>query len=189
MLIKLPIDRFDVMAESTPLPVYVVVCGGIAVGKTHVIRKHLKNFVIADIDDYMTRHGFTNYDRQGPEFRQCMDEIALDINQYKQDRKNIVAMGTGANFGFLHYRLVEAHIYRYRTALIHVTCPSLEQAIAQNAERLAKNEHAVAPDQLDVIHQTIEASATNVARLRTEFPYLVDFICEHQNLRGPDPES
>ncbi len=182
MLVTIPITGFDRIVDAMPMPLYVVAAGGIASGKTHVVGRNLTRFTVADVDDYMTKNGFTDYDRQGVQFRTCMRQIDDDIQQFKRERRNIIAMGTGANLEFLKFRLEEARTDRYRTAILHVTVPP-HQARAQNEERRTKAERAVAEHQLDLIDQTIRGSAASVEWVVKNRPDLVDFICVHQNVR------
>ena len=92
MLVKVEVGHFDALVDAMPLPLYVVVVGGYGVGKTHVVRRHLTRFVVADIDDHMVRNGFTDYSRDGDQFKQCMNEIDAVIQQHKAERRSMVAI-------------------------------------------------------------------------------------------------
>jgi hypothetical protein len=113
-----------------------------------------------------------------------MKQIDADIQRYKRDRKSMVAMGTGANFDFLKFRLEEARSHRYRTAILHVTGVPYDKAVEQNAIRRERGEHAVAPGEEQAIALSLEQSAASVERIQREHPELIDFICIHENVRG-----
>jgi hypothetical protein len=183
MNLQIDVTDFNQIDNAMPIPLYVIVCGGIAVGKSHVVRRHFNSdrFVIADVDDYMTRQGFTDYDRQGVQFTLCMDQINTDIQRWKTERRSLISMGTGAHLDFFRFRLEEARRDRYRTAILHVKTDSTEQALRQNEMRRQRGEHAVGPEELHRIAETIERSADSVERIVREHPDLVDFVCLHWN--------
>ena len=183
MLVKVEVGHFDALVDAMPLPLYVVVVGGYGVGKTHVVRRHLTRFVVADIDDHMVRNGFTDYSRDGDQFKQCMNEIDAVIQQHKAERRSMVAMGTGANFDFLKFRLEEARNRdRYRTAVLNVQT-DIDQAVAQNAERRARGDHAVAEHEEHLIAESIMKAQTSLTLMMSRHPELIDYICVHRNVR------
>lgn len=178
----IPVQAFNFLHEHSPLPLYVVISGGIATGKTHIVRKYLSAYRIMDIDDYMVRHGYTDYDRQGEQFSHAMRLIDADIQETKRNHIPMVSMGTAANYDFLHFRLIEARQHGYETAVLQVRC-SLEQALAQNAQRRERGEHHVRDEELDQIESTARNSAAALDRLLQEDRDLLGYLCLHDNSR------
>jgi len=146
-------------------PLYVLVAGGIASGKSHVAQKHIKGIEIIDVDNFMSKFGYTNYDPKGDEFRHAMEETAKYIKDHKAAKKSMVAMGTASNFEFAKFRLEEAKQDGYRTAILHVRVPSMSQAYVQNELRRHKGERAVAPKDLEILFTTANNSTDTVGRL------------------------
>lgn len=179
---RIPLWAFDRLAENSSLPLYVIVTGGIAAGKTFVVRNNLTRFKIADIDDYMDSNGFTNYDRDGVEFRMVMDQINVDIQTYKKNKLNMVSMGTGANLDFLKFRLEEAIEHGHHTAILHVVAP-VEQALSQNRERGEKGLRRVPDSQIEIIRNTALTSLCNVDIIIEQHRDLLGYLCVYENRR------
>jgi predicted kinase len=161
-----------------PRPLYVLVAGGIAVGKSHVIREAKLGFPIMDVDDVMDEIGSADY--EGRAFRDAIEIIGGRIETIISERRSLVAMGTCSDLAFTIDRLHGARMKGYATVLVHVTAP-LDQALAQNEERRVKGRRTVALQWSGKIAATAEASA-KVVDVVSETT-LVDFLARIDNRR------
>lgn len=185
-MIQVEIDQIDGLNAGPPprfQPVYVLVAGGIAVGKSHVVRANIKTIPILDVDSYMDRFGYSDYSRNGYQFQSAMDAITLDIGDLKRRGESMVAMGTCGNFEFARFRLEESVGLGYQTVLLHVTA-SLDQARKQNEERRRMGDRAVDQVDLDLIEHSIRDSQNTVRRL-LQHPCtdLISYFCHFSNVR------
>lgn len=183
ILPRIPISSFDYLVDHSVMPIYLVVCGGIAVGKSHLVQRYLNRYWIADVDDYMGKNGFTDYTRDGVQFREAMRQIDEDIQKNKQAQIDMVSTGTGGNYEFLRYRLEEARSHGYETGLIHIRVDDPLQAREQNQERRLRGERALGDHELDLIEVSIRASDESVDRLLKEDRDLLGYFCSHRNQR------
>lgn len=161
-------------------PMFVVVCGGIATGKSHVMRKYVTApYRTIDMDEYMTLLGFTNYDKQGPEWKLAMKAADYHINFYKSFKAPIISQGTGASLHWLKFRLKAAKLDGYATALVHIYAP-LHQALAQNEQRRKKGQHFVKPEEISLIRETAVLAQTNFDIVSKD-SNLVDYTISYDN--------
>ena len=161
-------------------PLYVLIAGGIAAGKNHVVHQHLPTIPVMDVDHVMEANGWTDYD--GDEYKQAMAIIRERIEERMAARQSLIAMGTAANLPFTVDRLHNAKLLGYTTVLLHVDAPE-HQALAQNEERRLKGKRAV-PNHLKYrILETYRDSRRTVELLRDTV--LVDFHVHHVNVRMP----
>lgn len=164
-------------------PLYVLVAGGIGVGKSWLADRHLGTLALVDVDRFMEILGYTDYDPKGFQFRHAMDVTAKHVDELKAARSSLVAMGTCSDFPFARQRLEWAKADSYRTVLLHVTAP-LDQAIRQNTQRRMAGKRAVAQhDEHPVISSSIERSGRTVETLLFGYTSLIDYHCPHSNER------
>lgn len=172
------IDDLVVLNDREPL--YVLIAGGIAVGKTHIIRQNVKHVPIMDLDEGMERLGFTDYD-DATQTGAAMKLITAEVEAIKARRQSMIAMGTASDLTFSINRLLWAKQDGYKTLLFHITAP-LSQAVRQNRERIAAGLRGVKLEQADrKIRESIEGAARTVAALR--YTALVDYFGEYNNTR------
>ncbi len=145
-----------------PRPLYVLVAGGIACGKSHMVRKLLPDLPIMDVDHVMEAHGWTDY--EGPQLEDAGALLLPLIEGHLQARRSFIAMSTSANLAFSIYRLHRAQQFGFRTLLLHIDAP-LEQALAQNQERKNHGQRFVVKDLLPKIAQTTIKARENYQRL------------------------
>jgi len=162
-------------------PIYVLVAGGIATGKTHVVRQYIHEVEVIDVDDFMVKLGHTDYTPRGPQLEAAMNLTGDYIAEKKQRMESMVAMGTSANLDWAKYRLVEAKLDLYTTVLLHVTTATVEQAHAQNAYRRELGLRAVTDQDMPVIAKTRSASDETVRSLLRDHKHLVDYYVPHLN--------
>ena len=174
-MLKLQIDDID----SLPFPVYVLVAGGIGVGKTHVVRKNIRDIQVMDLDDVMEELGHRKYDSRNTS--EAMNIITERVEAVLERCESMVAMGTSANLPFSIDRLYGAKNRGYKTVLLHVDA-SIEQAVYQNELRREKGQRAVGPEESYKIHRTNQGAANTVATLKDTD--LVDYFIHHIN--NPD---
>jgi len=161
--------------------VYVLVAGGIAVGKSHFIREHidLKKYKLMDVDDYLERIGGKHSNPD--EYKQAMEMISADFDQLMKSRYALIAMGTAANFNFTVNRLLNAKLKGYKTVLLHITGVSYLEALSQNQERREAGKRAVESGRGELLAKTITYSNFTVEKLAPTD--LVDFYCSFSNSR------
>ncbi len=177
---KIEINYLDDLNDGSS-PMYVLVAGGIATGKSHVVGRFIKTIEVIDVDNFMSKFNYTNYDPKGEQFRHAMEETAAYIKTHKAGKKSMVAMGTASNFEFAKFRLDEAKQDGYRTAILHVVTPTLGQAYAQNEMRRMNNERAVAREDLEILSVTANNSDETVSRILRDHPEIVDFYTPYVN--------
>lgn len=165
--------------DKLPEPIYVLIAGGIAIGKNHVVREHIKLLPVMDIDDVMEELNHEIYNQAN--FRQAMAIISDRIDQKMYKRESFVAMGTSANLAFSIERLYNAKRLGYNTAILHIT-GEVEQALNQNEERKYKNKRYVFGEDLQIIRDTMEQSQESVRVLNKTS--LVDYFVEYKNIRN-----
>jgi len=163
---------------SLDRPTYVLIAGGIAVGKSYVIRHHNSNFEILDIDEYLEMIGGTHQSKD--DYERASNLISLDFERLMSEKKSIVAMGTARDLNFSIKRLLNAKKKGYRTVLLHIKT-DVDTAIFQNNERREKGSRAVPIKDEALIEQTINGSANSVSFLKNSD--LIDFFCSYVNQR------
>jgi predicted kinase len=159
-------------------PRYVMIVGGIASGKNHVIHQHIRTIPVMDVDDIMESRGFTDY--SGHHFAEAMKEIGSVIVEMMAGRKCLIAMGTSSNLTNAINRLHSAKMAGYSTVMAYIDAP-VEQCLAQNAERRGKGKRFVADEELRKIERTNVGAAQVAATLRDTV--LVDFYAHYLNVR------
>lgn len=162
-------------------PTYILIAGGIATGKSHVIKEYLPGILVMDIDDYMERLGFSDYNFHGTEYSVALRQITEDIKRLLDTKETFVSMGTAADTKFTIDKLAGAKIAGFTTIVLHITCP-LEQAISQNNFRRLAGKRAVSDTDLHLLEQTKRKSAETVSCLRDTI--LMDYLVEYDNTRN-----
>lgn len=174
------INDIDKLRRTMTTPLYIMVAGGMAAGKTHVVSRYLSETIeIFDIDETMTDMGFVEYTDE--QFSAAMDKITKQIDRHMRMFRSMVAMGTSSNISTAINRLYEAKRVGYKTVLLHIDA-SVEQSIKQNNERLAQGLRGVSKAEEYKIERTNVGAANTVATLReTE---LVDYFAHYVNIRN-----
>lgn len=169
---KITITTVDTLAS----PVYVLVAGGIAIGKTHVVDEFIKTIPIMDIDSVMDELGLKEYNKEN--FDKAMAIISERFDVMMAKKESLVAMGTAMNLPFSINRLYNAKMMGYTTVLLHVV-GSVGQEYDQNEERRKQGQRAVKADELHKIKDSIDGSSATVKVLRKTD--LVDYFIGHFN--------
>ena len=162
--------------DHLPKPLYVLVAGGIAVGKTHVIKKSIHTLDIMDIDDVMEELGHQEYNDEN--YREAMDIISSRFDVKMANKESLIAMGTAANFPFTVERLYNAKQAGYQTCLLYITA-GRQQAMDQNRLRRQQRKRALTVEEEYKIIHTGELAKTNVHFLKDTI--LVDYFCHFDN--------
>jgi hypothetical protein len=171
------IDDIDKLAAECRL--YILVAGGIAVGKTHVVREHIHAIPVMDVDDVMGELGYWDYTNHD-QFSEAMNIIGSRIIGLMDEGKSLISMGTGSHLPFAVDRLLRAKLRGYITVLLHIEAEPGQQDM-QNEERRLKHKRYVRPEQHARIAETRIGAAEVVKLLKdTE---LVDFFAHYQNIR------
>ncbi len=173
------INYIDALPATKTLPIYVMVAGGMAAGKSYIVSKYIETIKVFDIDDTMTDMGFIEYTDE--QFSQAMKNISIQIEKHMTDHKSMVAMGTSSNISTAINRLYEAKQKGYTTVLLHVDA-SIEQSIKQNNERLEQGKRGVSKVEEYKIERTNVGAANTVATLRETA--LVDYFAHYINIRN-----
>ena len=87
------------------------------------------------------------------------------IDQLKEQRRSLIAMGTASDTTFTINRLFWAKHDGYKTVLLHITCP-LEQARKQNRLRARKGQRAVPREDEYLLTRTMTESEVTVSIVR-----------------------
>lgn len=171
---KIDITDIDQLSED---PVYVLVAGGFAVGKTYIVEKYVTRFPIMDIDETMAKLGFVNYTSQ--EFGQAMAVITEQVLEMTGRGESLVAMGSASRLDFAINRLHAAKLKGYTTVLLYIDAP-LEQASEQNKARIAAGGRGLKNKEYK-IRSSNQGAAKTVASLRDTD--LVDYFVHYDNRR------
>lgn len=177
------IDQIDELERgwnegANPPPFYILIAGGMAVGKTHVVSEHIKRIPFFDIDEIMINRGFLEYTRE--QFAIAMEEITKLVEDQMDHKASMVAMGTASNTTLAIDRLHAAKMKGYKTVLIHIDAP-VSQAVKQNILRIQKGERGVSKSDEHKIEKTVTGAAQTVAVLRESS--LVDYFVYYNNTR------
>ena len=177
------IKEFNTLAYnySSDTPLFIAILGGIATGKSHVIRTHnFSSYAVVDFDDVMTKYGFDDYTKSGPQWTKAMEETDALMSSLKKKKVPIVSQGTGGSYKWLKYRLEDSRAHGYRTAMLYIHAP-LAQAYSQNMRRRMNGQHYVQDHHLHLIETSAMRAKCNFNVLYREEPQLVDYICEYDN--------
>lgn len=169
--------NIDQIESVTTDPLYVLVAGGIASGKTTHVNKHIKNIPVMDVDDIMSEMGFKDYSPY--QLSIAMQKISESIKDMMLRKESLVSMGTAANLQFTIDRLHWAKMAGYSTVLLYIDTP-LAQAIKQNDHRVSLGGRGITA-QKHKIEKSNAGAAKTVATLKNTA--LVDYFCHHQNIR------
>lgn len=164
------------MVYENNKPLYVLMSGGFAVGKTHIAKTFIDYLPIMDLDDVMIEMGFHEYTPKNISY--AMREISNRIEQLMKRKDSFIAMGTASNVVFSINRLFNAKMKKYTTALIFVDAP-VDQAQKQNKLREARGERFVRPEDTHKIQKTNFDSEGTVAILK--HTDLVDYFIHYEN--------
>ena len=156
-------------------PVYVLVAGGIAVGKSTVVEREL-TIPIMDIDTVMAEMGFSKYNKKN--YSAAMKTITEQVEDMLDRKQSMVAMGTASNLQFSIDRLFGAKQLGYTTALLYIDAP-ISQAIDQNDKRKQQKQRAISSEQEYKIRRTNVGAANTVAALKDTT--LVDYFVHYMN--------
>lgn len=159
-------------------PEYILVAGGIGVGKTYVVKQNFPGIQIMDLDNEMKRLSLTEYTKEN--MLTARESLSNRIGDKMANRESLVAMGTAADTAFAINRLLWAKEAGYTTTLVHVTCP-LSQAIAQNRHRAAMGRRAVPEEDEYLLARTMTSSELTVGIVR--YTDLVDNYKHFDNSR------
>jgi predicted kinase len=159
-------------------PRYVMIAGGIASGKNHVVKEHIHSIKIMDVDDVMERMSYTDY--TGVQFHHAMQIIGKEIDMMMGRKECLIAMGTSSNLGNAINRLHYAKMMGYTTILAYIDAP-VEQAVSQNTERREKGKRFVTDEEARKIERTNTGAAQTVAALKDTA--LVDYFAHYLNIR------
>ena len=171
---KIDITDVDLLTENS---IYVLVAGGFAVGKSHIVEKYVTRFPIMDIDNTMKELGFVDYTSQ--EFGEAMKVITEQVLEMTARGESLVAMGSASKLDFAINRLHAAKLKGYTTVLLYIDAP-LEQASMQNKARIAAGRRGLKNKEYK-IRNSNQGAAKTVASLRdTE---LVDYFVHYDNRR------
>ncbi|MFA5489223.1 MAG: zeta toxin family protein [Candidimonas sp.] len=166
----------DIISMANKHPTYVMVAGGIAVGKTHVISKFLP-LPLMDIDEVMEELSYTDY--AGDQFKHALSVVSERINELMKNKISFIAMGTASRIEPAISRLNNAKNLGYKTALLYISA-SLEQAIRQNEKRKNNGQRYVREDEIYLIEQTI-VGAKNTVDIIKDDKNLIDLFCHYNN--------
>ena len=170
------VDELEKVRSDAPL--YVMIAGGMAAGKTHIVNENIKAISIFDIDDVMRGLSFVEYTRD--EFAKAMRHISKMIDDYMKLEESMVAMGTASNTTVAINRLYAAKMKGYDTVLVHIDTP-VSQAIEQNFYRIKNGERGVSQSDEHKIETTTSGAVQTVAVLRESA--LVDYFVYYNNTR------
>lgn len=172
---KIDITEVDLLSED---PIYVLVAGGFAVGKTYIVEKYVTRFPIMDIDKTMEELDFVNYTSN--EFSQAMVIITEQVLELMDRKESLIAMGSASKLDFAINRLHAAKLRGYTTVLLYIDAP-LEQASEQNKARLAAGKRGL-KNQEYKIRNSNQGAARTIASLRDTD--LVDYFVHYDNRRN-----
>lgn len=157
---------------------YILVAGGIGVGKSHVLAKAFPDVPILDIDNEMANLELSYNEKNLLIARKSLGE---HIKIMMDERKSLIAMGTASDTSFTINRLFWAKQAGYKTILFHVTCP-LEQALKQNRARRRMGKRAVPSEDEFLLTRTMTESDLTVGIIK--HTDLVDHYYQFDNTRG-----
>lgn len=179
------IQEFNELVYPAVPPMYILVAGGIAAGKSHVVNKFINTppYVVVDVDHFMSLYNYTNYNKNSSEWSQAMEATGAFMSNQLDSRKSVVSQGTGANLNWVQYRLNDARSRGYRTGILHIYAP-LEQLYAQNKMRKQQGKRYIPDSEMHLIKETAAQASFNVSFLEQEKSPLVDFICKYDNGSG-----
>jgi len=158
-------------------PTYILVAGGIGVGKSHVLSKYISKIPIVDIDNEIAKLALS-YTHEN--LLIARKSINKKIDFLKANHESFVAMGTAADTAFTINRLLWARDDNFHTVLLHITCP-VEQAISQNEQRRNQGRRAVPIEDEYLITRTATESAVTVSIVSPTD--LVDHYIHYDNTR------
>jgi hypothetical protein len=176
------IEDFNSLHMVNDRPLFIAICGGIATGKSHVVRNFITNpsYILVDFDDFMKKFGYSDYSKSGAQWQHAMEATDEYMSLMKKMRLPIISQGTGGSYKWLKYRLEDSRSHGYDTALLHIHAP-LEQAYKQNLLRKDRGQHYVRDHHLHFIETSAMRAKCNFNVLYREEPQLVDYICEYDN--------
>jgi predicted ABC-type ATPase len=156
-------DITEVEKLALEHPTYILIAGGIGVGKSHVVRQWLPKIPLMDIDEEMKRQDLEVYNEHN--MLVARKSLGERIDQLKEQRRSLIAMGTASDTTFTINRLFWAKHDGYKTVLLHITCP-LEQARKQNRLRARKGQRAVPREDEYLLTRTMTESEVTVSIVR-----------------------
>ena len=157
---------------------YILVAGGIGIGKSHIISSAMPFVPIMDIDHEMDKYGLTKYNEKN--MLQCRKPLSTKIKSMIANGASLVAMGTAADTVFTIDRLYGAKQAGMKTALVHITAPHY-QARLQNEARREQGRRAVPVEDEYLLRRTITESAMTVSTVGPST--LVDIFIHIDNTR------
>ena len=175
------IEDIDKLSETRTFPLYVLVAGGMAVGKTYIVTEKINSIKIFDIDEVMAEMEFTDYNHE--QFEKAMNVMIPMIESHMNKKKSMIAMGTASDVIIAVDRLFAAKQNGYETILLYIEAP-IDQSLVQNKDRMSRGERGVSKDNEFKIKKTNKGAANTVDLLKES--NLVDFFVHYDNTRDGD---